>query len=140
VCGKRREVADPELVSAILSGGSPPLAPYPNNETSDVHAMIRRHVDGLRPEIRAVHWHRYVLGDTQHTAAKALGLSRQTLRTLELRLVTDLRRQLAVTDDEHRYQNVHRPRWNASWSTSGTSTMSDTSSGIVKARIRNMAS
>jgi RNA polymerase sigma-70 factor (ECF subfamily) len=48
----------------------------------------------LPPELKRVHEQRYVLGHTQEETARVLGLSRQKVRTRELRLQRELRRQL----------------------------------------------
>jgi RNA polymerase sigma factor (sigma-70 family) len=65
------EVFAPELVGAVAS-----------------------YVERLSPELRGVHERRFIAAEPQEAAAKALGISRQTLRTLEKKLVEGLRREL----------------------------------------------
>ena len=48
----------------------------------------------LPEELRQVHHQRFVLATPQRQAAEALGISRQSLRTLEKKLIVGLRRQL----------------------------------------------
>jgi RNA polymerase sigma-70 factor (ECF subfamily) len=59
-----------------------------------VRAVVASYVEGLEPELRAVHEARYLRGLSQEQGAAALGISRQSLRTLEKRLRTGLRRAL----------------------------------------------
>jgi len=59
-----------------------------------VVALTDAYVQGLPEELRGVHHQRFVLGSPQRQAAEALGISRQTLRTLEKRLIVGLRRRL----------------------------------------------
>lgn len=61
---------------------------------SEVIALTRRFVHELPPELRRVHERRFLAAESQGAAAQALGISRQTLRTLERRLLAQLRRQL----------------------------------------------
>jgi RNA polymerase sigma-70 factor (ECF subfamily) len=59
-----------------------------------VRAVVERYLEGLEPDLRAVHEARFLRGLTQEQGAAALGMSRQSLRTLEQRLRTGLRRAL----------------------------------------------
>jgi RNA polymerase sigma factor (sigma-70 family) len=58
-------------------------------------AVVRRFVQELEPDMRALHDARYARGLSQQQAAAELGLSRQRVRTLEANLHADLRRTLA---------------------------------------------
>jgi RNA polymerase sigma-70 factor (ECF subfamily) len=58
-------------------------------------AATRSYVEQLAPELRQVHERRFVQAEAQNTAAEALGISRQNLRTLERKLVDGLRRELS---------------------------------------------
>jgi len=59
-----------------------------------VRAVVDKYLQGLDAELRAVHEARYLRGLTQEQGAATLGISRQSLRTLEQRLRTGLRRAL----------------------------------------------
>jgi RNA polymerase sigma-70 factor (ECF subfamily) len=56
--------------------------------------LVAWYVGGLDPNLRAVHDLLYVRGLSQRAAAEALGVGRQTVRTLESRLRGGLRRLL----------------------------------------------
>ena len=60
----------------------------------DTMALVSRYVEQLPPLERAVHDALYQRGLSQRTAAEALGLTRQRLRTLEARLRKGLRKDL----------------------------------------------
>jgi len=57
-------------------------------------AVVEKYVAGLEARLAAVYRQRYIAGATQEEAARALGLSRQQLRTLEEKLRRGLRRAL----------------------------------------------
>ena len=57
-------------------------------------AATNAYVEKLPEDLRGVHRQRFVLGLPQRQAADALGISRQTLRTLEKKLVVGLRKEL----------------------------------------------
>jgi RNA polymerase sigma-70 factor (ECF subfamily) len=57
-------------------------------------SVVASYVERLSPELRGVHERRFVAAEPQESAALALGISRQTLRTLEKKLVEGLRREL----------------------------------------------
>jgi RNA polymerase sigma-70 factor (ECF subfamily) len=57
-------------------------------------AAVRAYVEGLEDSLKQVHEVRYVQGLSQREAAEKLGISRQTLRTLEGRLRDGLRQRL----------------------------------------------
>jgi len=67
--------------------------------------VVESYLDGLDSDLRAVHETRYQHGLTQEQGAAALGISRQSLRTLEQRLRSGLRRAL-----EHNEREVRRAR------------------------------
>jgi hypothetical protein len=55
---------------------------------------VSSYLKDLPPELVAVHERRFVAAESQERAAEALGISRQSLRTLEKKLVDGLRRQI----------------------------------------------
>jgi RNA polymerase sigma-70 factor (ECF subfamily) len=69
---------------------------------ADAHRMaqVERFVRGLPDDLRAVHEARFGRGLSQRDAAAALGIGRQTLRTLERRLTEMLREMLGEPDPE----------------------------------------
>jgi RNA polymerase sigma-70 factor (ECF subfamily) len=93
----RNDVAgDVDLDS--LHGDAGPLSepdagPFP----AEMVDTTRRFVSGLSPELRSVHEQRFWLAESQERAAATLGISRQTLRTRERRLLGGLRRELRAT-------------------------------------------
>jgi RNA polymerase sigma-70 factor (ECF subfamily) len=93
-----RERPDPDAASALetvftgLAAGDDDQdeSPFP----PDLVSLAATYVQRLPAELGAVHQQRYVLAKPQREAAEALGISRQSLRTLEKRLVTGLRREI----------------------------------------------
>jgi len=89
-----------EIPTADLPDDGPPDAAEPGiadeavGFPQPVVALAAAYVQGLSPELGAVHHRRFVLTEPQRQAADALGISRQTLRTRERKLVTGLRRAL----------------------------------------------
>lgn len=88
-----REPLDPRELETILDAAV--------SEPADVEAfpaellrVATSYVEGLSQELRDVHERRFVLSEPQQRAAEALGISRQTLRTLEKKLIDGLRRAL----------------------------------------------
>ncbi len=61
-------------------------------------ATTRDFVSGLTPSLKRVHEHRFLASKSQEQAAKELGISRQTIRTLERRLLEGLRREIRRTE------------------------------------------
>jgi RNA polymerase sigma factor (sigma-70 family) len=61
-------------------------------------AVVESFIRGLSDDLRAVHEQRFVVGLSQRDAAVALGIGRQTLRTLEARLMEGLRAALGSED------------------------------------------
>jgi RNA polymerase sigma-70 factor (ECF subfamily) len=64
---------------------------FANPETIGV---VNRYLDRLTPELRQIHDVLYVRGMSQREAADALGLGRQSVRTLEAQLREGLRQEL----------------------------------------------
>jgi RNA polymerase sigma factor (sigma-70 family) len=79
--------------------------------------VVERFVRGLPPELRAVHEARFDKGLSQRDAAEALGMGRQTLRTLERRLTDQLREALA--DEPAPAPAVEAPRRWGRWRRNG---------------------
>jgi RNA polymerase sigma-70 factor (ECF subfamily) len=88
--GREIPTLDADLERLVEVPGPPLL-----DEGSDGQVEIaRRYLEGLSPELRAVHQARYEQGLSQREAADRLGMTRQALRTLEEHLRTGLRRAL----------------------------------------------
>jgi RNA polymerase sigma-70 factor, ECF subfamily len=70
----------------------------PENHPEDplLGAVVERYLEGLDSTLRAVHEIRYQHGLSQRRGAIAMGLSRQSLRTLESRLHDGLRRAIKL--------------------------------------------
>jgi len=88
-----REPLDPRELDTLLDGSAsepPDAEPFP----AEFVSLATRYVEGLPPQLREVHERRFVLSEPQQQAADALGISRQTLRTLEKKLINGLRREL----------------------------------------------
>jgi RNA polymerase sigma-70 factor (ECF subfamily) len=62
---------------------------------AELVATTASYVEKLSPELKRVHEERFVRASSQRSAAEALGISRQNMRTLERRLVDGLRRALS---------------------------------------------
>jgi RNA polymerase sigma factor (sigma-70 family) len=62
----------------------------------DVVAVANHYILELPPELKGVHHYRFVAAESQERAARALGITRQCLRTLERRLLKGLRRELRL--------------------------------------------
>jgi RNA polymerase sigma-70 factor (ECF subfamily) len=89
----RREVSEPRELEALIDAedGDPTAAElFP----PELVAATSRYLAALPPELKAVHERRFVNAEPQVSAAQALGISRQNLRTLERKLVQGLRRAL----------------------------------------------
>jgi len=91
-----REVPVPDIIEwfAEQVGEQPEPAPF----DPALLAHTEAYVAGLPPELRAVHHARFVLGLPQRPAAEAIGISRQSLRTLEKKLLRGFRQHLRRTD------------------------------------------
>jgi RNA polymerase sigma factor (sigma-70 family) len=94
-----KEVAGGADMAALIDGAeedAKEAAPF----DEELVRATARFVDGLEPELKRVHERRFLAGESQESAAQALGISRQNLRTLERRLLDSLRREL---------RNLERP-------------------------------
>ena len=88
--GREIPTLDVDLEGLVEAPG-PPL---PEEAAAGDLDIVRRYLDQLSAELRAVHQVRYEQGLSQREAADRLGVSRQQLRTLEDHLRTGLRRAL----------------------------------------------
>jgi DNA-directed RNA polymerase specialized sigma24 family protein len=92
-----RELLMPE-VDLDVRGALPAGERYPDIaaqwENPDALAVARDFIAQLSPELARVHHARYVEGRSQRDAAEQLGITRQTLRTLESKLREGLRMML----------------------------------------------
>lgn len=85
-----RERLDPSLLEASLESA----ALQAKDELAEVLSHVSTCIENLPPDLRAVHERRFVAAEPQERAARALGISRQTLRTREKRLLARLRLSL----------------------------------------------
>jgi RNA polymerase sigma factor (sigma-70 family) len=88
-----REVGDTRALEALVDVAADDPAADELFEPELV-AATASYIEQLSPELRRVHEHRFVQAEPQRSAADALGISRQNLRTLEKKLVDGLRREL----------------------------------------------
>jgi RNA polymerase sigma-70 factor (ECF subfamily) len=90
---KRRQ----EVVLADLDALAAEAPEDPSLSAACTEAMeaLARHVMRLPSGLRRIHELRYIEGRTQREASLTLGISRQELRTKELRLLAALRREIA---------------------------------------------
>jgi RNA polymerase sigma-70 factor (ECF subfamily) len=95
--GREIPTEDGDL-EAFLHETREPAAGYADSGTIEV---VERFIRSLPSELRAIHEKRYVAGLSQQDAANELGLSRQTVRTLEGRLHQGLQRALQAVEREH---------------------------------------
>jgi RNA polymerase sigma factor (sigma-70 family) len=86
----REVVADPERMVSLASD---PASDLTQSEARTC-AQLARLVGGLPPDLRAVYAIRFEAGQSQRDACTALGVTRQSLRTLERKLVDGMRRRL----------------------------------------------
>lgn len=70
---------------------------------------VRHFVNGLEPELKGVHERRFLAAESQERAAEVLGISRQTLRTLERRLLDGLRREIRRFEQGQRAMTFSQP-------------------------------
>jgi RNA polymerase sigma-70 factor (ECF subfamily) len=70
-------------LAQLDAAAPPPDEPYADEPTMKA---VKEYLESLSPELRGVHEQRYGRGVSQEEAARALGLSRQQIRTLEKRL------------------------------------------------------
>ena len=101
----------PEEMTADVAPG--------NFDDARTMAVVERFVRRLHDDLRAVHEARFDRGLSQRDAAEALGMGRQTLRTLERRLTDQLREALADDPPRSAPAAVEAPsRW-ARWRRGG---------------------
>ena len=81
--GREIPTEDGDLEAALHDVHEPGAHPY---ATPDRVKVVERFIRSLPDDLRAIHEKRYVAGLSQRDAADALGLSRQTVRTLEAHL------------------------------------------------------
>jgi RNA polymerase sigma factor (sigma-70 family) len=93
---------DPDALIAEAEPGRDP-GPYP----AELVLVTEAFVEGLAPDLKAVHERRFQAAESQEHAARVLGISRQNLRTLERRLLDGLRR--ALRDREHEQRQLAFP-------------------------------
>jgi RNA polymerase sigma factor (sigma-70 family) len=91
---KGREVPTDGPVMETLANARAETAVDEQSQDPRLDAVVASCLEGLDPTLRAVHERRYRQGLSQQQAAQALGVSRQSLRTLESRLRDGLRRAL----------------------------------------------
>jgi RNA polymerase sigma-70 factor (ECF subfamily) len=91
-----REIPGSDFLEGHLERGDQPAADASEGAPFEpsLVALANAYVEGLPEELRRVHHQRFVLATPQRQAAEALGISRQSLRTLEKKLIVGLRRQL----------------------------------------------
>ena len=87
-----REVPTPDVLDCFAE--EPVIDSDPTLFDSALLANTEAYIRDLTPELRAIHHVRFVLGLPQRQAAAAIGISRQSLRTLEKKLLNDFRRHL----------------------------------------------
>jgi RNA polymerase sigma factor (sigma-70 family) len=78
------------------------VSPFPPAAVS----LVTAYVHSLPPDLRAVHHRRFVLAEPQRQAAAALGISRQSLRTREQKLILGLRRELRRAGLSDRWEPI----------------------------------
>jgi RNA polymerase sigma-70 factor, ECF subfamily len=81
----------PEDVELLGANEAPEEPPWADAESM---RLVNDYIARLSPELREIHELRYVSSRTQQEACKALGISRQQLRTRETHLRDGLRRVL----------------------------------------------
>jgi RNA polymerase sigma-70 factor (ECF subfamily) len=87
-----REVPLPDVVELFFEQAGDQVDPPPFEPA--LLANTEAYVAALPPDLQAVHRARFVLGMPQRQAAEAIGVSRQSLRTLEKKLLREFRRHL----------------------------------------------
>jgi RNA polymerase sigma-70 factor (ECF subfamily) len=92
--GRRHGREIPTLDTDLEGLVETPGPSLPEESPAGELEIVRRYLEDLSPELRAVHQVRYEQGLSQREAADRLGVSRQQLRTLEDHLRTGLRRAL----------------------------------------------
>jgi RNA polymerase sigma-70 factor (ECF subfamily) len=88
-----REIPGSDFLDDALEKDRTDEADAPPFEPAVV-AVVSAYLASLPEELRRVHHQRFVLATPQRQAAEALGISRQSLRTLEKKLMAGLRERL----------------------------------------------
>jgi RNA polymerase sigma-70 factor (ECF subfamily) len=88
-----REIPGSDFLDDAVDQAPPAEADAPPFEPAVV-AVVSAYLASLPEELRRIHHQRFVLATPQRQAAEALGISRQSLRTLEKKLVAGLRQRL----------------------------------------------
>ena len=88
--GRARAVPDFEALVELTEDAAPEV----DAVEGPVAAAVEEYLAGLTPEVAAVHRELYVRGRSQREAAGVLGISRQSLRTLDKRLCKGLAKAL----------------------------------------------
>jgi DNA-directed RNA polymerase specialized sigma24 family protein len=92
-----RERSDGRSLEALLDAA--PVDPSADDLfPAELVRITASYVQSLSPELKSVHERRFIDAEAQRSAAEALGMSRQNLRTLERKLVDGLRRELKKAD------------------------------------------
>ena len=89
-----REAAESRDIEALVDATEADDAADDELFAPELVAATARYVETLPPELKGVHERRFVKAEPQASAAQALGITRQNLRTLERKLVDGLRRAL----------------------------------------------
>jgi RNA polymerase sigma-70 factor, ECF subfamily len=87
---ERREIPVDDL-APMLDATEAPDEPWADAETMRI---VEDYIASLDDELRSIHEARYVRGLSQNVAAETLGITRQTVRTLEARLREGLARRI----------------------------------------------
>ena len=93
----RKDLVFRHLAGDLSNGDDGPGVSTPPFD-GELVAIADTYVRTLPAELRSVHHFRYVVALPQRQAAEALGISRQSLRTLERRLIVGLRQLLKRPD------------------------------------------
>jgi len=101
-----REVPLPDIFELLFEQAGDAVDPPPFDPA--LLANTEAYVAALPPDLQAVHQARFVLGMPQRQAAEAIGVSRQSLRTLEKKLLREFRRHLRRTDGSTGTPAAHR--------------------------------
>jgi RNA polymerase sigma-70 factor (ECF subfamily) len=91
---RRRGRELPSGLDVDALGDPPATAGGTDEPPAEELALVESYVAGLDRRLAGVYEQRYVAGATQEEAARALGLTRQRLRTLEDKLRRGLQRAL----------------------------------------------
>jgi RNA polymerase sigma factor (sigma-70 family) len=88
------ETMEPAELAALAALAETPPEGDGGDVDPETMRVVRAFVDGLDPELRAIHQARFEGGLSQRQASESLGITRQALRTLEGRLLKEFRRAI----------------------------------------------